>query len=301
MIRLATIITCYNRKEKTLSSLRHMYDSQKYYNSTSEEKLDITLYMTDDGCTDGTAEAVLDAFPNKEIHIQKSGGNLFWARGMNLSWQTAAKGGQWDYFLLLNDDTDMTLDCFAQLFEAERYSSAHHGKEALIAGIIASKINHCEVTYGGDVFLTRFTAKLQRLIPSGSPQPCDLLNANIMIVPNSIFQSLGYFYPYMHGCADSDYSVMARKAGFPVYVTSGICGYCDFDHWTKADDRVNIVKMTLQERKDYFNHPLHSNQDYLTLIKRMTPWRYPFVWIFRKMIIYWPSLYYKITFSRDRQ
>lgn len=301
MIRIATIITCYNRKEKTISSLRHMYAAQEYYNSTSEEKLDIVLYMTDDGCTDGTSEAVRMAFPDKEIHIQESGGDLFWARGMNLSWQVAAKAGKWDYFLLLNDDTDMTADCFSQLFEAERYSSAHHGKEALTAGIIASKENHGKVTYGGEVFLTRFTAKLKRMVPSGRPQRCDLLNANIMIVPDSIFQDIGCFYPYMHGCADSDYSVMARKAGFPVYVTSGICGYCDFDHWTKADDKVNIVKMTLLERKAYFSHPLHSNKDYLTLIRRMTPWRYPFVWIFRKMVIYWPSLYYRITFRRYRQ
>ena len=301
MIHIATIITCYNRKEKTISSLRHMYAAQEYYNSTSKEKIDIVLYMTDDGCTDGTSEAVQNTFPNKKIHIQKSNGDLFWARGMNFSWKVAAKDREWDYYLLLNDDTDMTVDCFNQLFEAEQYSIGHHEKEALVGGIIASKENRNEIIYGGESFLTKFTAKLQLVFPSGKPQQCDLLNANIMFVPKSIFQRIGIFYPYRHGCADSDYSAMAKRAGFLVFVTSGICGYCDFDHWTKADDKVNIVKMTLQERKAYFNHPLHSNKDYLTLIRRITPWRYPFVWLFRNMVVYCPSLYYKITFRRYKK
>ena len=301
MKQIATIITCYNRKEKTISSLRHMYAAQDYYHSTSKEKLNIVLYMTDDGCTDGTSEAVRNAFPDKDIHIQKSNGNLFWARGMNFSWHVATKEREWDYYLLLNDDTDMTVDCFVQLFEAEQYARAHHGKEGLVAGIIASKENRNEVTYGGEVFLTKFTAKLQLMIPSGKPQQCDLLHANIMFVPNSIFKSIGTFYPYMHSCADSDYSVMARRASFPVYVTSRICGYCNFDHWTRAEDKENIVKMTLQERKAYFDHPLHSNKDYLTLIRRITPWRYPSVWLFRNMAVYYPSLYFRITFRRYKK
>lgn len=298
MINIATIITCYNRKEKTISSLRHMYAALEYYNSTSRERADIVLYLTDDGCTDGTSEAVRHTFPDREIHIQKSEGNLFWARGMNRSWQVAAKDMEWDYYLLLNDDTDMVEDCFCQLLDAEQFSVGLHGKEALVAGIIASREDRCEITYGGTRFLTHFSAKLQLVLPSGKPQRCDLLNANIMLVPNCIFRSIGTFYPYEHGCADSDYSVMTRKAGFPVYVTSNICGYCNFDHWTKADDKVNIVKMTLRERKEYFSHPLHSNKDYLTLIRRMTPWRYPFVWLFRNMVVYCPSLYYRITFRR---
>lgn len=301
MIRIATIVTCFNRREKTISSLQHMYAAQEHYNSVSKDTIDIALYMTDDGCTDGTSDAVRKVFPDKEIHIQRSDGELFWARGMNYSWKVAAEGGAWDFFLLINDDTDMTEDCFLQLIEAEKYSQVKHGKEALVAGIIASKKDASQVTYGGERFLTHFSAKLQLMEPSGKPQECDLTNANILLVPYSIFRQVGIFYPYLHSCADSDYSVMATRAGFPVYVTSGICGLCDFDHWTKADDRVNLVKMSLKERKAYFNHPLHSNKDYLTLIWRITPWRYPFVWLFRNMVIYWPSLYYKITFRRYKQ
>ncbi|MBQ0074364.1 MAG: glycosyltransferase family 2 protein [Prevotella sp.] len=298
MINIATILTCFNRREKTIFSLQHLFASMDYYNSIAKEPLQISVYITDDRCTDGTAEAVTSAFPDKDIHITRSEGDLFWARGMNMSWKIAAEAGKWNYFLLLNDDTNMKKECFVDLFDTQKYSMEHHGKEALVSGIIASKENHDEVTYGGEILLTKFTAKLQRLEPTGKPQKCDMTNANILLVPKSLFERIGFFYPYTHSCADSDYSVMARRAGFPVYVTSEICGYCDFDHWTKADDREKIVKMTLKERKAYFNHPLHSNKDYLTMIRRIMPWRYPFVWFFRNMVVYAPGLYYRITYRR---
>ena len=298
MIKIATILTCFNRKAKTISCLQHLYSAMEHYNATADRQLHIAVYITDDGCTDGTSEAVMEAFPGKEIHIERSAGDLFWARGMNVSWKVAAADAEWDYYLLLNDDTDMKEDSFNELFSTQQYVVAHHGKEALVSGIIASKENHEEVTYGGEILLTKFTARLQRLQPTGTPQKCDMTNANILMVPKALFDKIGVFYPYTHSCADSDYSVMARRAGFPVYVTSGICGYCDFDHWTKADDREKIVKMTLKERKAYFSHPLHSNKDYLTMIRRIMPWRYPFVWFFRNMVVYAPGLYYKITYRR---
>lgn len=296
---IAVIMTCFNRKEKTLSCLRHLYGAQEYYNSHTGKCIKLALYLTDDGCTDGTASAVKEAFPSQDITVQRSEGDLFWARGMNLSWKVAAGSDtQWDYYLLLNDDTDMTEECFSELLSTQLYSVSHDGKEALVSGIIASKEDHNEITYGGEILLTKFTAKLQRLYPSKEPQRCDWTNANILMVPDSLFRKVGLFYPYLHSCADSDYSVMARKAGFPVYVTAKVCGYCDFDHWTKADDREKIVKMTLKERKAYFAHPLHSNKDYLTMIRRIMPWRYPLVWIFRNMVVYMPSLYYRLTFGR---
>lgn len=298
MTKIATILTCFNRKEKTIACLHNLFSAQNYYNVRSGKKINISIYLTDDGCTDGTSEAVKEAFPDRDIRIYKSEGDLFWARGMNVSWKIAAKDADWDYYLLLNDDTDMTVDCFTELFNTQEFIQKKHGKEGLVSGIIASKDDHDRVTYGGEILLTKFTARLQRMQPSGLPQKCDWTNANILMLPRELFKKIGFFYPYIHSCADTDYSVMTKKAGFPVYVTSKICGYCDFDHWTKADDREKIVKMTLKQRKEYFSHPLHSNLDYLTMIRRVMPWRYPLVWIFRNMVIYAPKLYYKITYRR---
>ena len=35
MIRIATIVTCFNRKQKTLSCLRHFYEAINYYNQSN--------------------------------------------------------------------------------------------------------------------------------------------------------------------------------------------------------------------------------------------------------------------------
>jgi len=300
MIRIAVIITCFNRKEKTISCLRHLFSSRSRLSKDGINTI-IEVFITDDGCTDGTSSEVLSIFPNEHIHIQYGDGDLFWAKGMNLSWKVAAEKGPWDYYLLLNDDTDMTEDCFVELFKAQSFSKRNQGKEALVSGIIASRSDSLEVTYGGEIVLNRFTAKLKKLGPNDVPQSCDWVNGNILFVPNALFEKIGFFYPYSHSCADTDYSVMAKRAGFPVFVTAGICGYCDFDHWTKADDREKIVKMTLKERIAYFSHPLHSNSDYLTMIRRIMPWRLPFVWLFRNMVVYAPSLYYWIVYRRYEQ
>lgn len=302
MTNIAAILTCFNRKEKTLSSLTHLYSALQYYNHNADDILNITVYLTDDACTDGTADTIRSSFPDKEIHISRSEGNLFWARGMNHSWKEAASSEtEWDYFLLLNDDTDMTEDCLDKLFKTQQYSMECNSKEAIVSGITAAKENHNEITYGGSVFLNRFKATLQQLQPSDYPQRCDLMNANIVLVPMYAFQKLGFFYPYQHGCADSDYAVMANRADIPVYVSAEICGYCDHDHWSRETARDEILKMSLKQRKTYFSHPLHSNRDYLTMVRRIMPWRFPLVCIFRFMSLYFPRLYYRLTFNRARQ
>lgn len=72
---IAVIMTCYNRREKTLNCLDALYEA--YTNAAYQIKL--SIWLTDDGCTDNTAEAVMGNFSNKfEVHIQSGNGTLFW-------------------------------------------------------------------------------------------------------------------------------------------------------------------------------------------------------------------------------
>ena len=59
--------------------------------------------MTDDGCTDGTIEAVRDKF--HDVRIVKGDGSLFWNRGMLKAWEAASTEKSYDYYIWLNDDT----------------------------------------------------------------------------------------------------------------------------------------------------------------------------------------------------
>ena len=256
------------------------------------------IFLTDDGCTDGTAEAARAMFLNeKEIHILQGDGNLYWAGGMRFCWKEAMKcHSEWDYYLLINDDTVMMPNLFEEIFSAQAYSQKQFGQEGIVSGITCATDNPTKLTYGGDVWVNRFLGTTRRLQPNGEPQVCDFTNANILLVPSKVVDRVGiFYYAYQHGKADYDYSHTARKAGFPVILTSNYCGYCDNDHIDKKDIARKVSSMALKERKKYFSNPIHSIKDYLLLVRRTAPLRYPMVWCGRMLNLYFPKLYYRLN------
>ena len=97
MIKIAVLLTCYNRKEKTLNSLQSLNNAKKIKNT----QLDI--YLVDDGSIDGTSNSVSKLFNN--VKIIKGNGDLFWNRGMHLAWTSAVNNCDYDFYFWLNDDT----------------------------------------------------------------------------------------------------------------------------------------------------------------------------------------------------
>lgn len=304
MVKIAVLLTCFNRKAKTLSCLGTLYKVLKKYNDERgvESRLDLTVYLTDDGCTDGTSDAIRAEFPDKEIIILQGSGSLFWCGGMCFAWQRALESDiKWDYFLLLNDDVELMDNLFDELFATNDYCINHYKRGGLYSGITCSISDHSITTYGGNIWTNKFLGKSRRLIPVGKPQMCDTANANILLVSQKIVEEIGIFYGgYSHGCADYDYAILARKKDIPVLVTSAFCGCCDDDHDNLASNTENILKMNLEQRKKYFSNPLHSNVDYLKYIKRHFVIRYPFVFLGRILNIYFPRFYYYISNIRHR-
>lgn len=297
---IATILTVFNRREKTLACLRHLFAALEAYNQTSGESLSLSVFITDDGCTDGTAEAVKTEFSNKDIQILQGTGSLFWAGGMRLAWQAAIDSGKrWDYFLLLNDDTRIYNNAFSQLLEADEYGLQQKGKHGLSSGAICQPDNPSQITYGGFNFRSKTKGKRYLVNPTGTPQPIDLAHANIMLVHHSVTDAIGIFYKgYIHGSADFDYAQKASSKGFPVMLTAEVCGECEYDHITNEEEIQELCQMTLAERKKYFNSPTRSDHDYLLCVRRNNLLRYPFSFLARKCRLYCPSLYYHLTNMR---
>ena len=289
-MNIAVIMTCFNRKQKTITCLQSLY----FARNQSQFDLNLHLFLTDDKCTDGTADAIKENFPSEKITILRGNGSLFWAGGMRLSWREAMiYSDNWDYYLLLNDDVELMENVFVELFNAQKFNISKFGKEGLVSGITCAFDNPEKLTYGGVVLTNRFLAKGKPLMPIGVPQPCDRTNANILLVPKTVVDQVGIFYDgFIHGHADTDYSIMVRRKGFPVMLTAHFCGRCDNDHESREVLAHKIIKMSLKERKDYFRHPLHSTSDYLCAIRRTAPIRLPFVWIGRMLNLYLPKLYY---------
>lgn len=301
-MKIAVLLTCHNRQAKTYKCLQSLKDALIAYNKNEKEQLVIEVYLTDDGCTDDTVEAAISVFPDQSVlHILHGDGNLFWAGGMRFCWREAMKRhDEWDYYLLINDDTEMMDNLFDELFRAQKYSIAQFGQEGLISGITCAKDDPNLLTYGGSIWNNRFLATRRLLKPNGHPQSCDLTNANILLVPRKVADRLGIFYEgFRHGNADYDYSNSARKAGIPVVLTAHFCGRCDRDHLDLKERAEKVVSMSLKQRRDYFNNPVYSSDDYLLLIKRISPIRYPFVWLGRTLNLYLPKVYYRMSGIRN--
>lgn len=296
-MKIAALYTCFNRKAKTLSSIKSLFESLDDYNNKATESIDIEVFLTDDGCSDGTAAAIRETFPNRVIHILQGNGNLYWAGGMRLAWNEALiRHKEWQYYLLLNDDTLILNRCIMEILSAEAYSKKTYNREGIISGITCSSSDPEIITYGGDVIVNRLTGKTIRLGKSKTPRLVDMTNANILLVPSAVVDEIGTFCKgYIHSTADVDYSMWARRHKIPVLITSEACGVCENDHHDADVDYQRIIKMTRAERKSYYNNPLHSSRDYLTFVKRNMPLRYPLSWFFSIMKINIPGLYFFIN------
>ncbi len=301
-MNIATILTCHNRKEKTVKCLQHLFVAEESYNKDATEKINLSIYLTDDGCTDGTVEAVKNVCNGHNLHIIQGDGNCYWAGGMRLAWSEALKQKDiWQFYLLMNDDTYVNKECFFFLLEAHQYCITKYEKPGIYSGITCDTADHNQTTYGGRIWTNFLLGKDQILHPTGKPQKCDMANSNIMLIVSSVVDRIGIFWDaFDHSCADYDYSMKAIRKGVPVVVTSNVCGECEYDHPDGEGMKSKELGMTLRQRIDYFNNPLHSYKDQLRLKRRNTPLRWPFGLFGSILRIYLPHIYYLLSDARNK-
>ena len=285
MNKIAVLLTCHNRKDKTLSCLKSLY--RAYENNDAD--LEIIIYLTDDGSTDGTKEAVSQLYP--EVNILIGNGNLYWAGGMRNSWNEALKT-DFDGYLLLNDDTNVAMNVFDQLFKVNKHSFTTYGFGGIYIGFTHD--GNYSVTYGGSVIINKFLFSAQRLVPNGKIEECNLGNANIMLVSQDAVNKIGILSEeYIHGIADYDYIIMAGKKDVPVLTTTDYCGICLKD---KPNHYEKFVNLTYKERKKYlFNPTTLALGDNINLMKKFYPYRLPFVYVAAYFKLLFPKVYVSIN------
>lgn len=207
MKEIAVLITCHNRKEKTLACLAALYKCaipQGYV---------FSVFLVDDGCTDYTAKAVSEKFP--AVTIIKGNGKLYWNRGMRLAWSTAAIKG-FDYYLWLNDDTSLFKDGLIDLLAVIE----NKGNDIIVCGVTQSILSDT-ITYSG--FKNRMM-----VMPNGEIQACDSFNGNIVLIPNVVYQKVGNLdNKFSHSIGDLDYGLRAKKKGIDIYITTKAIAYCE--------------------------------------------------------------------------
>lgn len=298
-INIAVIITCFNRKDHTLKALQSLFRAEEHYNNCNSDRISLRVFLTDDGCTDDTADAIRDNFSDKTIDIIQGDGNLYWAGGMSLAWLAASKAApKHDFIMLFNDDTLLNTDAFCELMSTRRYVIEHTGKRGIYTGVCISSDGK-EITYGGKNYSKGVVARSYTVHPTGTPQPCYMTNANIMLIEREVEERVGRLdNRYTHSAADWAYGIEANKAGFPVYITANVCGVCDNDHATEAMEAEKVIAMSIDERRKYYSSPLHSHRDALIFLKQYNIIKYIALYIIHTLAIYMPRVYFGLLTKR---
>lgn len=203
-------MTCFNRRGTTLSALARLAEQC----GLGSDKLRVVL--TDDGSSDGTADAIRREFP--QTTIVAGDGNLYWVGGMRAAWTAA---GLADFYLWLNDDVDLRADAVGALLKVydEQNDSA-----AIVVGATCDPVSRKTNTGG---LWRKGWYRCEVCEPIDEPVACDSLDGNIVLVPRAAESRLGMISgAFTHYFGDADYGLRARKAGIPILLTPGHLGTC---------------------------------------------------------------------------
>jgi GT2 family glycosyltransferase len=275
-MKIAVLLATFNRREKTVSCLRNLFDQPL------PDGVELEVFLTDDVSSDGTQGSVKREFP--QVNLFNGSGSLFWAGGMRNSWNEA-KTHDFDFYLLLNDDTLLRHDAISTL----AYQASKSEKPTIYIGSTADSKG--KISYGGHKLYSKNKVQSFNLYSEIESLECDLGNANIMLVPREVVNSIGILSDsYTHSIADFDYTLRAQKAGFKAIVLPGIMGHCIDDHgnnWKSA-------KVSLSDRIKYLKSPKGLAYDeYLYFIKKHFPMHFPAAFMKLWLKTLFPSLWDK--------
>lgn len=196
------LIPVHNRKAVTLTCLE-----------TLQRNGDLARYrvvVIDDGSTDGTAEAIQQAFP--QVKILTGDGNLWWTGAIRLGMQYAYDQGA-DFFIWLNDDT---LPLANTLIHLINYCAQSPKRLATAQCYADNAIT--QPTYGGQL---KHALSIELVATSqGHIRPCDCMSGNLVCFPRSVVDNLGYppADRLPHCRADIVYTLVAKRAGYDLAV-----------------------------------------------------------------------------------
>ena len=287
--RIAVLMTCHNRKEMTLSCLKALFQC---FLPTGYS---IRVLLVDDGSFDNTAVEVSSLFP--EVLILRGNGSLYWNGGMRLAFQEAMNQG-YDYYLWLNDDVQLYNDAIERLINTTCDLNSKLGKDSIIVGSVQDQTTAL-LTYGGNKIRGWYAPlSFERIEPQDIPLECDAINGNCVLVTNKIAQRVGNLSAeFTHDSGDYDYSLRAKKLGFPAYIAPGFVGTCSQN---TISGTWRDKKLTIEERKEMLKKPtsLTPAKEWMIFTRRHAGVFWPFYWARTFLRSCWPQL---LLFFRSKK
>lgn len=259
---LAVLMTIHNRREASLACLQRLF----------AQSLDcqMTVIILDDGSSDGSKEAIKEAFP--EVRIIQGDGNYYWNRGMHHIFGEAL-GENYDLYLWLNDDTYLYPHALQMMVESWQAV----GPKAIIAGGTLDPEKGV-FSYGGFVRRSRWTLKLEEVGPTQQIQAITTMHGNCVLIPREVAQVVGNIEPfYRHRWGDPDYGLRAQKLGCRVYLAPEFVGDCPSnplaEAWTDPERSFG------ERLADFHSIKGYGKQDWFFYVRRHGGLLWPLLWL----------------------
>jgi GT2 family glycosyltransferase len=206
------VIPAHNRKALTLSCLERL-------SKVDDSQFDLKIVVVDDGSTDGTDQAIKQAFP--EVELLKGNGNLWWSGATNLGVMYGTERNA-DYVLTLNDDVD-----FSEGFIEHMLGTACTNPNTIVCALVCYETNREIVMSAGRWRSGRLRQNITlghagKTVSSIGAElmESELENGYTMLIPKAIFDTIGFFDDnrFPHHMGDMDFVLRARECGYRVLV-----------------------------------------------------------------------------------
>lgn len=268
-MKIAILITCHNRKAKTLACINALY------NNILPDSCSLDVFLVDDGSNDGTSAAVQSSYP--EVIVLQGNGNLYWCGGMRLAWAEAMKN-DYDYYLWLNDDTHIYQNAICRLIDTVKLITNRIGCPIILAGATCEPSTD-KCTYSG-VNLVSFiyNPSFAKVLPIDVPQLCDTVNGNCVLIPREIALRVGNLSSaFTHGMGDFDYGLRAKALGYQCWIAEGYIGECEASSEVVA--WLNPAK-SINEKLNAMKAPtgLPPVNEWMVFTWRHAGWLWPVCW-----------------------
>ena len=212
--QVAVSISCYNRRDTTLSCIAALY----------QQNVPFQLYLVDDNSSDGTSAAVRQSYP--DVQILSGDGNLYWVGGMSLAFAKAMEDN-YEYYLWLNDDTILEPNALNTLLDTHNLLSDRGKPDSIVVGSVKDPVTG-KYSYGGRIRSQRkFSHTFEAVEPTPEAQECHTMQGNLVLIPRSVAETVGNLEAaFTHQRGDLDYGLRARKLGCSVFIAPGYLGTC---------------------------------------------------------------------------
>jgi GT2 family glycosyltransferase len=216
-IRLAIVSPVHNRRELTLQCLRSL-------SRIDRTGLEVFIFIVDDGCTDGTREAIEDNFP--DVNIVQGTGELWYTAGTNLGVVAALKHKP-DYVLCINDDSIFDEKSIQRLIAcAERHP------RSVIGGLLLYWDRPHRVFQVAPVWNTwkggwqHWQTQTVWTVPK-RPWEVDVIVGNCVLYPAAGFEDAGMMNPRISAqYGDSEFTTRLKKRGWRLLVEPRAHVFC---------------------------------------------------------------------------